>query len=153
MTLPSAEGSSPGDSKTPVRREAANEQRSPTPRPRLVYFFSPTDGRSRRVDGFLDAVLQRRGNHDTFEVIRVDVSRRADLAERFRIGVVPTIVVIESNRVKGRLERPGGNAAIAEFLQQWLVATRGRDQQGTDAVPAGHPVVPRPPAPEAATRP
>jgi thioredoxin-like negative regulator of GroEL len=127
MTLPFAEGGSPEDSKTPDRREAVNEQRSSsTPRPRLVYFFSPTDGRSRRVDGFLDAVLQRGGNHDTFDVIRVDVSRRADLAERFRIGVVPTIVVIESNRVKGRLERPSGNAAIAEFLQQWLVATRAR---------------------------
>lgn len=60
---------------------------------------------------------------DTFDV-RVDVVRRADLAERFRVAVVPTIVVIESNRVKGRLERPRGNTAIAEFLAQWLLPSR-----------------------------
>jgi thioredoxin-like negative regulator of GroEL len=95
-------------------------QSSSKAKPRLVYFFTPTDGPSRRVDGYIDAVLQRRGNHDTFDVIRVDVVQRADLAERFRVAAVPTIVVIESNSVKGRLERPRGNSAIAEFLAPWL---------------------------------
>ena len=95
-------------------------------RPRLVYFFSSTDGLSRRVEGYLDAVLQRRGNHDTFDVIRVDVGRRADLAERFRVAVVPTILVIERNRVEGRLERPRGNTEIAAFLAQWLLPSRAR---------------------------
>jgi thioredoxin-like negative regulator of GroEL len=101
--------------------------RSPSSRrPQLVYFFSSTDGLSRRVEGYLDAVLQRRGNHDTFDVIRVDVVRRADLAERFGVAVVPTIVVIEGNRVQGRLERPRGNTAIAAFLAQWLLPSRAR---------------------------
>ena len=71
-------------------------------------------------------MLQRRGNHDTFDVIRVDVVRRTDLAERFRAAVVPTIVVIESNRVQGRLERPRGNTAIAAFLAQWLLPSQAR---------------------------
>jgi thioredoxin-like negative regulator of GroEL len=71
-------------------------------------------------------VLQRRGNHDTFDVIRVDVVRRPDLAERFRIAAVPTIVVIENNRVQGRLERPRGNTAIAEFLKPWLLPSQAR---------------------------
>ena len=106
------------------RKAAVAEPSVSKPRPRLVYFFSPTDGFSRRVDGFLDAVLQRRGNHDTFDVIRVDVVRRADLAERFRIAVVPTIIVVESNRIEGRLERPRGNAAIAAFLARWLRPSR-----------------------------
>ena len=109
------------------RQDGVVEGRSSAePRPRLVYFFSSTDGLSRRVEGYLDAVLQRRGNHDTFDVIRVDVLRRADLAERFRVAVVPTIVVIERNRVQGRLERPRGNTAIAAFLAQWLVPSQAR---------------------------
>jgi thioredoxin-like negative regulator of GroEL len=109
------------------RRDAAVETRSSSePRPRLVYFFSSTDGLSRRVEGYLDAVLQRGGNHDTFDVIRVDVVQRADLADRFRIAVVPTIVVIERNRVQGRLERPRGNTAIAAFLTQWLAPSQAR---------------------------
>lgn len=109
------------------RADAVVQRRSSSePRPRLVYFFSPTDGLSRRVDGYLDAVLQRRGNHDTFDVIRVDAVRRADLAQRFRVAVVPTIVVIETNRVRGRLERPRGNSDIADFLSQWLLPSRAR---------------------------
>jgi thioredoxin-like negative regulator of GroEL len=119
-------GSSPDPDESGRSRPDIERRSSSSARPRLVYFFSATDGRSRRVDGYLDAVLQRGGNHDTFDVIRVDVLRRPDLAERFDIAYVPTIVVIESNRVKGRLERPGGNAAIAEFLQPWLLSTRGR---------------------------
>jgi thioredoxin-like negative regulator of GroEL len=121
-------------------------------RPHLVYFFSPTDGLSRRVDGYLDAVLQRRGNHDTFDVIRVDVSRRTDLAERFRVAVVPTIVVVESNRVKGRLQRPRGNTAIAEFLAEWLLPSRASGRQQTAAGPSGRRGAPRLPAPGAAAR-
>jgi thioredoxin-like negative regulator of GroEL len=117
----------PVDGGSGERQDEVVEGRSaPEPRPRLVYFFSSTDGLSRRVEGYLDAVLQRRGNHDTFDVIRVDVVRRADLAERFGVAVVPTIVVIESNRVQGRLERPRGNTAIAAFLAQWLLPSRAR---------------------------
>jgi thioredoxin 1 len=115
------------DPNLPDRQETFARRRSSSePRPRLVYFFSSTDGLCRRVDGFLDAVLQRNMNHDTFDVIRVDVVRRVDLAERFRVVVVPTIVVIESNRVEGRLERPRGKAAIAEYLDRWLLSSRAR---------------------------
>ena len=121
------QGTSHGDSHLPDRQKAPDEQRSSAaPRPRLVYFFSPTDGRSRRVDGYLDAVLQRGGNHQTFDVLRVDVNRRPDLAERFGVGLLPTIVVIENNRVKGLLERPSGNTALVEFLSPWLLSTKSR---------------------------
>jgi len=37
-----------------------------TERPRLVFFCSKASGRSRRVEGYLSQVLQRRGNHDSF---------------------------------------------------------------------------------------
>ena len=37
----------------------------------LAFFFSPRSGRSRRAEGYLAEVLQRRRNHDTFKVVRV----------------------------------------------------------------------------------
>ena len=89
-------------------------------RPRLVFFYSVKSGRCRRAEGFLAQVLQHRRNHETFELVRVSVDSRPDLAERFRIESVPTIVVVDGRRVKGRIVAPSGCHAIEEFLGPWL---------------------------------
>lgn len=102
-----------------AEHQVAEPEASPA-RPRLVFFYGATDGRSRRTEGFLDQVLQRRQNHGTFDIVRVDVESRPDLATRFRIGSIPTILVIDDNRVVERLARPGGPRAITECLLPWL---------------------------------
>jgi thioredoxin-like negative regulator of GroEL len=89
-------------------------------RPRLVFFFSRSSGRSRRVEGYLSQVLQRRRNHESFELLNVDVDENADLAERFVVDEVPTIVVIEEKRVQGRLASPRGCRDIERLLSPWL---------------------------------
>jgi Thioredoxin len=86
----------------------------------LLFFTSANDGRSRRVDGFLAQVLQRRHNHQTFLVRHVDGSKRPDLAERFRITEMPTLLVVENKRVRGRLSAPRGAEDIQRFLAPWL---------------------------------
>jgi thioredoxin-like negative regulator of GroEL len=94
--------------------EAAHE------RPRLVFFYAKASGRSRRVEGYLSQVLQRRRNHESFQVLNVDVDEHAALARRFRIGEVPTIVVVDGKRVSGRLESPRGCRDIERLLAPWL---------------------------------
>jgi thioredoxin-like negative regulator of GroEL len=89
-------------------------------RPRLVFFFGRNSGRSRRVEGYLSQVLQRRHNHESFELVRVDVEEHAELAERFLVDDVPTIVVVEQKRVQGRLVSPRGCRDIEELLAPWL---------------------------------
>ncbi|HEV8098219.1 MAG TPA: thioredoxin family protein [Gaiellaceae bacterium] len=89
-------------------------------RPRLVFFFSKASGRSRRVEGYLSQVLQRRRNHDSFDLLNIDVDENADLAERFAVAEVPTIVVIEEKRVQGRLASPRGCRDIEQLLSPWL---------------------------------
>jgi len=89
-------------------------------RPRLVFFFTKASGRSRRVEGYLSQVLQRRRNHESFELLNVDVAENAELAERFRVKEVPTIVVVEDKRVRGRLESPRGCRDIEQLLAPWL---------------------------------
>jgi len=88
--------------------------------PRLVFFHSTVSGHCRRVEGFLAQVLQRRRNHGTFKVVRVAEEERPDLLERFNIGTVPTLVVVEGSSVAGRLERPRGCREIEGFLAPWL---------------------------------
>ncbi|HYX88499.1 MAG TPA: thioredoxin family protein [Gaiellaceae bacterium] len=94
--------------------------RAPQKRPRLVFFYSNASGRCRRVDGFVAQVLQRRGNHDTFLLDRVEARERPDLHRRFGIDTLPTLVVVEDNCVRGRLGDPGGCADIERFLAPWL---------------------------------
>jgi thioredoxin-like negative regulator of GroEL len=100
----------------PVAQPAQTLREAPV----LVFFYSPTSGSSRRVEGFLAQVLQRRGNHDTFRLHRVDADRNAELVARLRVSEVPTLLVVQGGRVAGRLGTPRGSAAIREFLAPWL---------------------------------
>ena len=88
--------------------------------PRLVFFHSTASGPCRRVEGFLAQVLQRRRNHGTFKVVQVAEEERPDLLERFAVESVPTLVVVEGNAVRGRLEQPRGCRDIEGFLAPWL---------------------------------
>ena len=88
--------------------------------PRLVFFHSAQSGHCRRVEGFLAQVLQRRRNHGTFQVVRVEEDERPDLLEHFKIQTVPTLVVVQGHSVAGRLERPRGCREIEGFLSPWL---------------------------------
>lgn len=89
-------------------------------RPRLVFFYSPVSGRCRRAEGFLAQVLQRRHNHDTFDMHRVSVDARPDLAERYRVDTTPTIVVVEGRRIKRRIVAPSGCRELEAELAPWL---------------------------------
>jgi hypothetical protein len=97
-------------------------QPSPQPheRPRLVFFYSPQSGWCRRVEGFIAQVLQRRRNHDTFELVRVPVEKRPDLAEKFRIEEVPTICIVENRKLQRRIVAPRGCRELEEELEPWL---------------------------------
>src|SRR5207244_8257358 len=64
-------------------------------KPRLVFFFSRQSGRCRRAEGFMAQVLQRRRNHDTFTLYRVDTDERPELGKRFGITTLPTLVVVD----------------------------------------------------------
>jgi thioredoxin-like negative regulator of GroEL len=88
--------------------------------PGLVFFYSPVSGSCRRAEGFLAQVLQRRRNHGTFKLYRVDEQERPDLVKRFGVESMPTLVVVEDKTVRARLERPRGCREIESFLAPWL---------------------------------
>jgi thioredoxin-like negative regulator of GroEL len=90
------------------------------PRPRLVFFYSKQSGRCRRAEGFLAQVLQRRRNHETFTLYRVDAEERPELVRRLKVASVPTLLVVEGTHVHGRLESPRGCRDIETFLGPWL---------------------------------
>jgi thioredoxin-like negative regulator of GroEL len=83
-------------------------------------FGSETSGLCRRVEGFLAQVLQQRRNHTTFVVHHIDTDGRPDLARRFAVEQVPTIIVVEERSVRARCEQPHGCAEIKAALSPWL---------------------------------
>ncbi len=89
-------------------------------RPRLILFYSSVSGRCRRTEGFLAQVLQRRKNHDTFDLVRVPVDRRPDLASRFLVDEVPTLLVVEGRKVRKRIVAPTGCRDLEASLAPWL---------------------------------
>jgi thioredoxin-like negative regulator of GroEL len=91
-----------------------------TDQPRLVFFYSRVSGSCRRAEGFLAQVLQRRRNHGTFRLYRVEQDDRPDLVERFDIKTLPTLLVVEGKAVRAKLERPRGCRDIESFLAPWL---------------------------------
>jgi thioredoxin-like negative regulator of GroEL len=88
--------------------------------PRLVVFHSKTSGHSRRVEGYLSQVLQRRGNHDSFELRFVEISEHPELVQRFLVDEVPTLLVIDGKKVSTRVVSPRGCREIEEALAPWL---------------------------------
>ena len=92
----------------------------PAPKAKLVFFYSERAGRSRRVEGYLAQVLQRRRNHETFELVRVSVERHPELAGRFEVTDLPTICIVEGRRLRKRIADPRGCRQLEAELAEWL---------------------------------
>lgn len=91
-----------------------------TERPRLIFFYSASSGRCRRAEGFLAQVLQRRRNHEAFTLVRVSVEQQPELAARFRVDALPTILVVEERKVKRRIISVSGCRELQAALEPWL---------------------------------
>jgi len=89
-------------------------------RPQLLFFYSPTSGSSRRAEGFLAQVLQRRHNHHAFNLRRIDADQYPQLVARFKVDVIPSLIVLEDKRIRARLDSPRGCAQIFQTLAPWL---------------------------------
>ena len=94
--------------------------RAKVTKPKLVFFTSSRSGQSRRVEGYLAQVLQRRRNHGTFRLHLVEGEEHPQLMLRFGVDELPTLVVVEDRTVKARLAQPRGCREIEKLLGPWL---------------------------------
>jgi thioredoxin-like negative regulator of GroEL len=89
-------------------------------RPLLVFFSSQRSGPARRMESLL-AHLARK-ERLRLRVMRVDVDEQPELAERFRIAEVPTIVLVKGKRVVDRVEGRASAPTIEAMLEPHLAA-------------------------------
>jgi hypothetical protein len=67
------------------------------------------------------AVLQGRGNHDAFRVLRISLEQRPDLHQRFRVSEqLPAFLVVNNGKVAARVEREVFVQPLRDRLARWL---------------------------------
>ena len=83
-------------------------------KPLLVFFTSERSGPARRMESLL-AHLARK-ERTRVRIMRVDVEEQPDLAERFKVADVPTLVLVKRKRVVDRLDGRASAPKIEAML-------------------------------------
>ena len=89
-------------------------------KPLLVFIWSERSGPARRMESLL-AHLARK-ERTRLRVMRVDVEEQPELAERFGIDGVPTLVLVKGKRVIDRIDGRASAPAIETMLAPHLAA-------------------------------
>ena len=89
-------------------------------RPLLVFFWSDRSGPARRMESLL-AHLARK-ERGRLRVMRVDVDEQPELAARFRVADVPTLVLVKGKRTVDRIDGRASAPKIESMLQPHLAA-------------------------------
>ena len=87
-------------------------------RPLLVFFCSARSGPARRMESLL-AHLARK-ERSRLRVLRVDVDEKPELAQRFRVDKVPTLVLVKDKKVVGRIDGRATAPRIEGLVEPYL---------------------------------
>lgn len=103
----------------------------PEARPLLVFFSSRKSGPARRMESLL-AHLARK-ERSRVRIIPVDVEAQPQLAEKFSVSAVPTLVLVKDKRVVERIEGRASAPRIETMLERHLEPETGGDGAGVPA--------------------
>jgi thioredoxin-like negative regulator of GroEL len=88
------------------------------PRPLLVFFWSERSGPARRMESLL-AHLARK-ERARLRVRRVDVDSHTELAERFKVETIPTLVLVKGKQAVARIDGRTSAPRIEAMLEPHL---------------------------------
>ena len=87
-------------------------------RPLLVFFTSRRSGPARRMESLLAHIARK--ERDRLRVTIVDIDDKPELAGRFRIATVPTLVLVKGKRVVSRVEGRASAPRIERMVEPHL---------------------------------
>ena len=88
------------------------------PRPLLVFFSSRRSGPARRMESLLAHIARK--ERGRLRVTIVDVDDRSELADRFEVETVPTLVLVKDKRAVARLVGRASAPRIERMLEPYL---------------------------------
>ncbi|HEY5661016.1 MAG TPA: thioredoxin family protein [Gaiellaceae bacterium] len=89
-------------------------------KPLLVFFTSERSGPARRMESLL-AHLARK-ERTRLRVMRVDVDEQPELAQKFKVTGVPTLVLVKQKKVVERLDGRASAPKIEAMIERHLPA-------------------------------
>lgn len=93
--------------------------------PLLVFFFSAISGPSRRMESLIASVARKERRR--LRVLLVDIDERPDIAVRFRVQVVPTLILVKYGRVVERIVGRVSAAGLERKLESHLIEEMARE--------------------------
>jgi thioredoxin-like negative regulator of GroEL len=99
----------------------------------LLFFSAWRSGPARRMESLL-AQLARKERH-RLAITNVDVEEQPELAKRFKVRRVPTLILVKGKHAVARLEGKANAAEIEELVEEHLAADDGQD--GSNAKSGG----------------
>lgn len=88
--------------------------------PLLVFFSHERSGPARRMESLLAHIARK--ERSRLRVARVDIEERPDLADRFGVAEVPTLVLVKDKRTVARIEGRTSAPRIERMLEPHLTA-------------------------------
>jgi thioredoxin-like negative regulator of GroEL len=76
------------------------------------------------------AQLARKERH-RLSVARVDVEERPELAKKFKVRLVPTLVLVRGKRAVARIEGRANAAELEEFVEEHLDGAESGAQESS----------------------
>jgi thioredoxin len=106
----------------PLPRGSHFEEETPLSddKPLLVFFTSERSGPARRMESLL-AHLARK-ERTRLRVMRVEIEEQPELAEKFGVTVVPTLVLVKQKKVVERLDGRASAPKIEAMIERHLPA-------------------------------
>lgn len=91
---------------------------SQDPRPLLVFFSSRRSGPARRMESLLAHIARK--ERERLRVTIIDVDDKPELADRFRVESVPTLVLVKGKRAVARLDGRASAPRIEQMIEPHL---------------------------------
>ena len=89
-------------------------------RPLLVFFTSERSGPARRMESLLAHLARKERRR--LRITRIDIDKQPDLAERFKVESIPTLVLVKRKRAVARLDGRVSAPRIEAMLEPHLAA-------------------------------
>ena len=86
--------------------------------PALVEFMTPWCVYCRRIGPAFDKIAQEKG--PDLLVGKLDIDDQPQLADRYQVEMVPTLLFFKDGEPVGRIVAPDSKAKIDAFLEQYL---------------------------------
>ena len=101
-----------------ITKDICEEQILKADQPVLVDFWAPWCTYCRRIAPAFDKIAEQQ--EDKLVFAKVNVDEAPEIAEKYGIDTIPTLLLFKNGEVAGTIVAPDSKAKIETFIQEYL---------------------------------